>query len=252
MDFGRWVLVCTGGACVVPPGLDFGGSRLYPRNRQQKPCTLKPQLFPSTLTVAGIGLTPQNRLNQCMWPKSLRGGDYLPAGFDVAFGDPLGCILCVCRIQHILDSGLVLVLYANLPIHGLFFNASRRSNLFSRLRKYDQNLSIGFKSGDLAGILHKCILAFWCSTRQSLDTKKASLSQSTCHGPSVLTGRRLLIADATFPACKTRIHSALVSYFLAWNTTVAKTSFAQATPERDASIQGGVLCEAILPRQRRL
>ena len=67
----------------------------------------------------------------------------LLAGFDVAIRDPLGRILCVRRIKHILDSGLVrqlanplpvlqcilstfliLVLYANLPIHCLFFNAS--------------------------------------------------------------------------------------------------------------------------------
>ena len=42
--------------------------------------------------------------------------DYLPASFDVAFCDPLGCILCVCRIKHILDSGLVRQLAKSLPV----------------------------------------------------------------------------------------------------------------------------------------
>ena len=50
----------AGGSLQV--GLRFvhvGGSRLYLRIWQQKPCALTPQLFPGTLTVVGIGLTPE-------------------------------------------------------------------------------------------------------------------------------------------------------------------------------------------------
>ena len=63
-----------------------------------------------------VSQNPQSTTGTLARGCSTTFADYLPAGFDVAFGDPLGCILCVCRFQQILDSGLVCQLANPRPV----------------------------------------------------------------------------------------------------------------------------------------
>ena len=55
----------------------------------------------------GVFQHPQSTRGTLARGRSILFTDYLPAGFDVAFGDPLGRILCMRRLQYILDSGFV-------------------------------------------------------------------------------------------------------------------------------------------------
>ena len=76
---------------------------------------------------------------------------------------------------------------------------SRRSIATRARLSQDQNFSIGFRSGDLGGILHSSILEAACAAWLAGALRKASLSASTRHGPDRRVGRRLNMAALSLP-----------------------------------------------------
>jgi hypothetical protein len=94
---------------------------------------------------------------------------------------------------------LIRSLYAVLPRTFLFFFKSSMSMWRSFLRNQPQNISTGFKSGDLGGHVQRTTFFKAWASRLAFARKNFSPSQSTVNGPVLLTGFKLRIASVSKP-----------------------------------------------------